>query len=123
MVALLLFLLIERCARLRSLHGCRRVTPAHVWTRSGAWRQKSTASSTQKLPLARPLLRALWIGMSDQRTPRSMATVKERFGEISPLHAVEQAMASARAADGAGDKAASEQALADVQLLDNSFLL
>jgi hypothetical protein len=52
-----------------------------------------------------------------------MATVKERFGEISPLHAVEQAMASARAADGAGDKAASEQALADVQLLDNSFLL
>lgn len=38
-------------------------------------------------------------------------------GEISPqtVHAVEQAMASARAADGAGDKAACEQALADMQ--------
>ena len=53
-------------------------------------------------------------GMSDQPTPRSMATVEERLGEISPqtVNAIEQAMARARAADG---KAACEQALAEVQ--------
>ena len=56
-------------------------------------------------------------GMSDQPTPRSMATVEERLGEISPqtVDAVAQAMARARAADGAGDKNACEQALADAQ--------
>jgi hypothetical protein len=56
-------------------------------------------------------------GMSAQPTPRSMATVEERMGELSPetAQAVEQAMARARAADGAGDKVACEQALAEVQ--------
>lgn len=55
--------------------------------------------------------------MSDQPTPRSMAATEEKLGEISPqaVEAVRQAMARARAADGAGDKAACEQALADVQ--------
>jgi hypothetical protein len=52
-----------------------------------------------------------------QPTPRSMATVEERMGEISPqtANAVEQAMARARAADATGDKVACEQALAEVQ--------
>ena len=56
-------------------------------------------------------------GMSDQPTPRSMATVEERLGEISPktVDAVAQAMARARAADAAGDKDACEKALADTQ--------
>jgi len=56
------------------------------------------------------------VGLSDQPTPRSMATVEERMGEISPqtVHVVEEAMARARAADSAGDKAACEQALAEV---------
>ena len=57
------------------------------------------------------------VGMSAQPTPRSMAAVEERMGEISPqtVQAMEQAMARARAADGAGDKAACEQALAEVE--------
>jgi hypothetical protein len=56
-------------------------------------------------------------GMSAQPTPLSMATVEERMGEISPqrVQAMEQAMARARAADASGDKAACEQALAEVQ--------
>ena len=56
-------------------------------------------------------------GMSDQPTPRSMAAVEEKLGEISPqtVDAVGQAMARARAADSAGDKSACEQALADVE--------
>jgi hypothetical protein len=56
-------------------------------------------------------------GMSAQPTPRSMATVEERMGEISPqtVNAIRQAMARARAADGNGDKAACEQALAEVR--------
>ena len=56
-------------------------------------------------------------GMSDQPTPRSMAKVEERLGEVSPqtVDAVAQAMARARAADAAGDKNACEQALADAQ--------
>ena len=56
-------------------------------------------------------------GRGDQPTPRSIATVEERMGEISPqtINAIEQAMASARAADYNNDKAACEQALAAVQ--------
>jgi hypothetical protein len=52
-----------------------------------------------------------------QPTSRSLATVEERMGEISPqaVNAVEQAMARARAADATGDKVACEQALAEVQ--------
>ena len=57
------------------------------------------------------------VGLMAQPTPRSMSTVEERMGEISPqtVQAMEQAMARARAADGAGDKAACEQALAEVE--------
>ena len=46
------------------------------------------------------------VGMSDQRTPRSMAAAEEKLGEVSPqtVNAVRQAMSRARAADGAGDK-------------------
>ena len=57
------------------------------------------------------------VGMSDQPTPRSLATVEERMGEISPqtVQALEQGMARARAADSAGDKAVCEQALAEVK--------
>src|SRR5262249_52766055 len=56
-------------------------------------------------------------GMSDQPTPRSMATAEERLGEVSSqtVNAVRQAMAQARAADSAGDKNACEQALTDVR--------
>jgi hypothetical protein len=56
-------------------------------------------------------------GMPVQPTPRSMATAEEKLGELSPqtVDAVGQAMARARAADGAGDKAACEKALADAQ--------
>jgi|SRR5262249_28749585 len=57
------------------------------------------------------------VGTSAQPTQRSMAAVAERMGEIShqTVQAIEQAMARARAADGAGDKAACEQALTEVQ--------
>jgi ABC transporter substrate binding protein len=56
-------------------------------------------------------------GTSPQPTPNSLETVEERMGEISPqtVNAVRQAMARARAADDAGDKAECEQALADVR--------
>jgi hypothetical protein len=54
---------------------------------------------------------------SPQPTPRSPEIVEERMGEISPqmVNAIRQAMARARAADDAGDKATCEQALADVR--------
>ena len=56
-------------------------------------------------------------GTSPQPTPRSLETVEERMGEISPqtVNALRQGMARARAADDAGDKAACEQALANVR--------
>jgi len=58
-------------------------------------------------------------GMSDQPTPRSMAAVEEKLGEVSAatVNAVEQAMARARAANTAGDKSACEQALAEARRL------
>jgi hypothetical protein len=56
-------------------------------------------------------------GTSPQPTPYSLETVEERMGEVSPqtVNSIRQAMARARAADDAGDKAAREQALADVR--------
>lgn len=56
-------------------------------------------------------------GMSDQPTPRSMATVEVKLGELSPhaVAAVEKAMAQAGAADAAGDAKACKQALAGVR--------
>jgi hypothetical protein len=83
----------------------------------GRMEAKINAKLDAKAAAGPPAPASAMAGMSDQPTPRSMATVEERLGEISPqtVHAVEQAMASARAADGAGDNAACEQALADVQ--------
>jgi len=51
-----------------------------------------------------------------QPTPRSIAAAESRIGDVSPqtVETVEQAMARARAADGAGDQGSCEQALADV---------
>jgi hypothetical protein len=54
---------------------------------------------------------------SPQPTPRSIAGVEEKMGEIRPetVQAIQRGMARARAADNNGDKAACEQALAEVQ--------
>jgi hypothetical protein len=54
---------------------------------------------------------------SVQPTPRSIAGVEERMGEIRPetVQAIRQGMTRARAADDNGDKVACEQALAEVQ--------
>ena len=54
---------------------------------------------------------------SPQPTPRSIAGVLERMGEIRPetVRAIQQGMARARAADTNSDKAACDQALAGVQ--------
>jgi hypothetical protein len=55
--------------------------------------------------------------MHRQPTPGSIAAAEERLGDVpaQTAEAVALAMARARAADGAGDKTACEQALADVQ--------
>jgi hypothetical protein len=54
---------------------------------------------------------------SPQPTPRSIAGVLERMGRIrhETVQAIQQGLARARAADTNGDKAACEQALAEVQ--------
>ena len=55
--------------------------------------------------------------MHRQPTPGSIAAAEARLGDVSSqkVEAVAAAMARARAADGAGDKDACEEALADVQ--------
>jgi hypothetical protein len=52
-----------------------------------------------------------------QPTPGSIAAAETRLGEVSPqrMEAVVATMARAREVDGAGDKSACEQALADVR--------
>jgi hypothetical protein len=52
-----------------------------------------------------------------QPTPGSIAAAESRLGEISPekVAAVRAAMGRAREADGTGDKAACDRALAEVQ--------
>ena len=52
-----------------------------------------------------------------QPTPGSIAAAESRLGEISPetVAAVRVAMVRAREADGTGDKAACDRALAEVQ--------
>jgi len=52
-----------------------------------------------------------------QPTPESIAAAESRLGDISPstIEAIRAAMARARDADGAGDKAACVQALSDVE--------
>ncbi len=65
-------------------------------------------------PVARESAGAL---MHRQPTPGSIAAAEGRLGEISSqtVEAVRAAMARAREADRAGDTAACEQALSDVQ--------
>src|SRR5262249_49781405 len=55
--------------------------------------------------------------MNRQPTPQSIAEAEAKLGEVPPekLEAVAAAMARARAADGAGNQSACEQALADVR--------
>jgi mRNA-degrading endonuclease toxin of MazEF toxin-antitoxin module len=56
-------------------------------------------------------------GRHVQPTPKSMAAAEEKTGGISPetMEQVQDAMARARAADGAGDNVACKEALAEVQ--------
>jgi len=55
--------------------------------------------------------------MHRQPTPSSIAAAEERLDDVSAkkILAIKDAMARARAADGAGDQAACAQALADAQ--------
>ena len=57
--------------------------------------------------------------MHHQPTPRSIAAAEAELGQLSleQVNAVEAAMARARETDGAGDRSACEQALADVKRL------
>ena len=54
-----------------------------------------------------------------QPTPRSIAAAEAQLGKLAPeeIDAVRQAMLRAQAADGADDKAACEEALADAKRL------
>jgi hypothetical protein len=87
------------------------------WDDIFAVQTKIDAMLEAKATAGPPATAEAMAGTSPQPTPRSMATVEERMGEISPqtVTAIEQAMARARAADGTGDKAACEQALAEVR--------
>ena len=87
------------------------------WDEIGSMQAKIDAKVEATAAAGPPAPASAMTGLSAQPTPRSMVTVEERMGEISPetAQAVEQALARARAADGAGDKVACEQALAEVQ--------
>ena len=87
------------------------------WDDLSAVQAKIDTMLEAKAAAGPPAPASVMAGMSDQPTPRSMATVEERMGEISPqtVRVIEEAMARARAVDGAGDKAACEQALVEVQ--------
>jgi hypothetical protein len=60
---------------------------------------------------------AVVAGRHVQPTPRSLAAVEEKLGEMSmeTIELVKQAMTRARAADSAGDKIACKQALEEAQ--------
>ena len=64
-----------------------------------------------------PAKQGTFAGMSEQPTPRSLAAVEVKLGEVSPaaVAAVEKAMAQARAADAAGDAKGCRKALASVR--------
>jgi hypothetical protein len=87
------------------------------WDDISAVQSKIDAMLEAKAAAGPPATAEAMAGTSPQPTPRSLETVEERMGEISPerVNAIRQAMARARAADDAGDKAACERALADVQ--------
>jgi hypothetical protein len=57
--------------------------------------------------------------MHRQPTPGSIAAAEEKLGELSPekLESIRAALARARTADTAGDKAACDRALAEAQAL------
>jgi hypothetical protein len=87
------------------------------WDDISAVQAKIDAMLEAKAAAGPPATAEAMAGTSPQPTPRSLETVEERMGEISPqrVNAIRQAMARARAADDAGDRAACERALADVQ--------
>jgi len=87
------------------------------WDDLSAVQAKIDAMLEAKAAAGPPATAGAMAGTGPQPTPRSLETVEERMGEISPqtVHAIRQAMARARAADGTGDKAACEQALAEVR--------
>jgi len=87
------------------------------WDDLSAVQAKIDAMLEAKAATGPPATAEAMAGTSPQPTPRSLETVEERMGEISTqtVNAIRQAMARARAADGTGDKAACEQALAEVR--------
>jgi hypothetical protein len=82
----------------------------HMWARIDAALEAKAAAGP-------PAKEGSFAGMGDQPTPRSMAAVEVRLGELSPhaVATVKKAMAQARAADAAGDETACKKALARVQ--------
>ena len=76
-----------------------------------AMRAKIDAVLEAKAAAGPPATAEAMGGTSPQPTPRSLETIEERMGEISPqtVNAIRQAMARARAADDAGDKAAASK--------------
>jgi hypothetical protein len=87
------------------------------WDEIYAVQAKIDAMLEAKAAAGPPATAEAMAGTSPQPTPRSMAAVEERMGEILPpkVNAIEQGMARAREADSTGDKAACEQALAEVR--------
>ena len=111
--------------RMRSIVACAATLAASIsagyggpcWDDISAVQAKIDAVLERKAADGPPATAEAMAGTSPQPTPRSLETVEERMGEISPqtVNALRQGMALARAADDAGDKAACEQALADVR--------
>src|SRR5262249_461855 len=87
------------------------------WDDLSAVQAKVDAMLETKAADGPPATAEAMAGTSPQPTPRSLETVEERMGEISPqtVNAIRQGMEGARAAEDAGDKAACEQALANVR--------
>ena len=87
------------------------------WDDLSAVQAKVDAMLEAKAADGPPATAEAMAGTSPQPTPYSLETVEERMGDISPqtVNAIRQGMALARAADDAGDKAACEQALANVR--------
>ena len=88
------------------------------WDEIGAMQAKIDARLESIAAAGPPATASAMEGMNSPKpTPRAIAGVEERMGEIRPetVQAIQQGMAQARAADNSGDKAACEQALAEVQ--------
>ena len=111
--------------RMRSIVACAATLAASIsasyggprWDDISAVQAKIDAMLETKAADGPPATAEAMAGTSPQPTPRSLETVEERMGEISPqtVKAIRQAMARARAADDARDKAVCEQALAEVR--------